>query len=523
MLRRTTIRTRVLVGLAPPAFALVLIVALNLRRSVGLGVLVGAVIALGLVVAIAAARSISRPLTVLAAQAADVNVLQRADSSIPVDELLPQGLTDHGYGGEIGQLANAIATGRKRALQTVVDQREQHRTLREMATNSAERTSGVLTTALSQIDELARRDHDAATATSLASVQRMVARADRHTGGVLVLLGRDTPKVERDTSLTEVLWAACLAVDAADRIDFVSMSEAYVRSDAVNDLAHLLAEMLENAAHATGETSRVTVLGEANDIGYLVTVVDHGGGMDAVALAESNRRVSRAVPAEIVPARALGLDVVGRLARRQGILVRLGESSDGGIVVRVEIPASVLAEAPVIEAPGVEDAAVEDAPIGDAPRAEIAAEDAPVEVEVGVEVGVDVDLNEEHEVDEFAAAAEAAAAAAVADVLAPPAAALIPEVVGPHEGRVGDGRVVDAHGPDRGQHLDRGHDLEPIEVEITAPTPMSYPSHAANGGAPSIVIDPMPYVVKVHRPHDELLPSGQRKKRWAAALAKAGQ
>lgn len=478
MLRRTTIRTRVLFGLALPAFALVLVVALNLRRTLGLGLVVAAVITLAIGIALAIARSIARPLTLLAEQAADANLLQSVDDPIVVDEFLPPRVIELDYGGEIGRLADAIAAGRERALQTVVDQRRQHKTLKEMAAGSAERTSGVLTTALIQIDELSRRELDPITSTSLASVQRMVARADRHTSGVLVLLGHDSPKDQRDTAVAEVVWAACLAVDAADRLDLVSLADAYVRSDAVSDLAHLLAEVLENAAHATGDTSRVSVLGESTDDGYLVSVVDHGSGMDSIVLEESNRRVSRAVPSELVPARALGLDVVGRLARRQGILVRLGESSDGGIVVRVEIPTSVLTEAPIVEAAA---AAAE----GEAP--------------------VELDLVEEHAID------------AVVDAATPE---ITPEIhpefapeVHPEFAAEDVDQQVDARDDGEG---------EPIEVEIIAPAPAGY-LLGNSTETPSIVIEPLPYVVKVNRPHDELLPSGPRKKRWAAALAKVGQ
>jgi hypothetical protein len=162
--------------------------------------------------------------------------------------------------------------------------------------------------------------------------------------------------------------------------------------------------------------------------------------------------------------------VVGRLARRQGILVRLGESSDGGIVVRVEIPTSVLTEAPVVEAAAA---------------------------------AVDLDLVEEHAID------------AVVDADTPEFA---PEI---HQEFAAEDVDHEVDAPEDGDALE-DEDDGPIEVEIIAPAPAGY--LLGNGTeTPSIVIEPLPYVVKVNRPHDELLPSGPRKKRWAAALAKVGQ
>ncbi len=469
MLRRWTIRTRVLFGVAVPLIALVVIAAVGADRGLELALAVAFVATVAIALAVTIARSIARPLTVLAGQAADVTVLHRAELANTSDEILPPVDVERGYGGEIGQLAGAIAAGRQRALTMLADQRRQQRTLQEMAANRVERTNEVLGSALNQLDELARRDHDPATTVALSAVQRMVARGDRHSAGVLALLGREALNSPSDASMAQVVWAACLAVDAAERIELVSMHDAYVASSAVSDLAHLLAEILENAAQASGAGSEVTVLGESSDIGYLLTIVDRGSGLDTVALAEANRRAGRATPIEQVPARALGLDIVGRLARRHGILVRLGEASDGGIVVRVEVPAMLLTEIPVEEV-------------------------------VPSELGID---------------ATAEVTAASGDVNSDERDSDVLDLVRAEAAMVAETHEQEAHAQEANDIED-----EPIVVEITAPPVAARETPGL--GVPSIVIDPLPYVVRVSRPPDELLPSGQRKKRWAAALAKAG-
>jgi signal transduction histidine kinase len=478
MLRRTTIRTRLLIGVALPLVALVAIVALNVRRSVGLGVAVGGVVVVAAIAAILIARSISRPITALAAQAGAIGTARTVDGRVVTDELLPPRLVDPGYGAELDTLARAIAAGRNRALQALIDQEHRQRTLRELSATSARRTTGVLAAALAQLDELAAAAEDADEPLApLTNLQRLVARADRHATNLLVLLTDETNADAGDTPIADVLWAACMAVDAGDRIDFMSLADAHVKGSAVGDLAHLLAEILENAAAANGDGSRVTVLGEEYDLGYLLTVVDHGGGMDAETLASANKRVSSPSP-DVLPSRALGLDVVGRLARRQGMLVRLGESSDGGVVVRVEVPAAVLTTAPIV-------------------------------------------LEDEHAIDRAAEAAELTETVEMTDVVEVvdltevPAPSFEPALAE----RAGVAFPADDAVTEPVAALSTADDDEPIEVQITAP-PMPAPA-LAGLGSPSIIIDPLPYVVRISRPADELLPRN-RKKKWSGALAKAG-
>jgi hypothetical protein len=68
--------------------------------------------------------------------------------------------------------------------------------------------------------------------------------------------------------------------------------------------------------------------------------------MDAQALAEANVRLSGTASFMAEPTRFLGHFVVGALARKCGIEVRLGEAPAAGVVARVLIPTSLLTEAP---------------------------------------------------------------------------------------------------------------------------------------------------------------------------------
>ena len=108
------------------------------------------------------------------------------------------------------------------------------------------------------------------------------------------------------------------------------------------DVAHLLAELLENALAFSPPETTVQVATRMTPRGYIFVVSDNGVGMSADKLAESNQRIAMAASKEETPSKFLGLFVVGRLAARRGISVELFESPSGGVTARVTLPASAL-------------------------------------------------------------------------------------------------------------------------------------------------------------------------------------
>lgn len=117
---------------------------------------------------------------------------------------------------------------------------------------------------------------------------------------------------------------------------------------AVGDLIHLLAELLENATSFAPPHTTVRVHAETVGNGLALQVEDRGLGMSETELAEANLRL--AAPPNFDPGHSarLGLLVVGRLAARQGITVRLRPSSYGGVTAVVLVPEELVL-APAIE------------------------------------------------------------------------------------------------------------------------------------------------------------------------------
>jgi hypothetical protein len=124
----------------------------------------------------------------------------------------------------------------------------------------------------------------------------------------------------------------------------------------VSDLAHLVAELLENATTFSPPHTRIRLLGRGDSEGYTLVVVDEGIGMTPQEMALANHHLAMAgadltrLPGN---SRMLGLGVVGRLAARHDLVVALADAPLGGTVARVTLP-HVLLVPPKEEEPAEE-------------------------------------------------------------------------------------------------------------------------------------------------------------------------
>ncbi|WP_449062382.1 ATP-binding protein [Planomonospora algeriensis] len=144
----------------------------------------------------------------------------------------------------------------------------------------------------------------------------------------------------------DVVRAALSEVENYDRVVTRVQSEVAVAGPAVSDVVHLLAELVENAlSFSPGETEVVVSSSRIDGGGVMVSVTDQGIGMTAEELAEVNRRLADPQPADASVARRMGLFVVGRLALKHGIRVRL-RPQESGLTAMVLLPEDLLAALP---------------------------------------------------------------------------------------------------------------------------------------------------------------------------------
>jgi hypothetical protein len=86
----------------------------------------------------------------------------------------------------------------------------------------------------------------------------------------------------------------------------------------------------------------VQVSGEPAAHGYLLEVEDQGIGMSDEELELANEQLAKPTTIDLASAQRLGFYVVGRLAARHGVKVRLRRSWFGGVAALVLLPSGLL-------------------------------------------------------------------------------------------------------------------------------------------------------------------------------------
>ena len=86
----------------------------------------------------------------------------------------------------------------------------------------------------------------------------------------------------------------------------------------------------------------MTVSAHPAAAGHVLEIEDRGIGIQPDDLAEINRRLEQSPGVDASLSRRMGLFVVGRLAARYGIRVRLRPSFDGGVTAMVLLPSEIL-------------------------------------------------------------------------------------------------------------------------------------------------------------------------------------
>ena len=166
----------------------------------------------------------------------------------------------------------------------------------------------------------------------------------RHAEGLIILSGSTPGRGWREpVPVVDVLRAAVAEVEDYVRVDVVSESRDLVAGNAVNDVIHLVAELVENATVFSPPNTRIEVRADRVGTGLVAEVEDRGLGPEP----RGTRRHQPAAgqPARVRPratASSSGLFVVSRLAARHDIKVSLRQSVYGGTTAIVLLPFGVI-------------------------------------------------------------------------------------------------------------------------------------------------------------------------------------
>jgi hypothetical protein len=253
------------------------------------------------------------------------------------------------------------------------------RNIADSFVNLGRRNQNLLGRQLDFITELESRETDADTLANLFRLDHLATRMRRNAESLLVLAGIEPPRQwAAPVRLNDVIRAALGEVEDYQRVTVRGVEPATIVGSAAADLAHLLAELIENALVFSPPDQSVDIRGRARPDGYTLAIIDSGLGMPAGDVAAANRRLAGAESFTIAPSKYLGHYVAGNLAARHDIRVGLDNSPGNGITATVDLPPALLTVEAEVEAPApaaVRQGSSADSPFGVMPPLNVAPAD----------------------------------------------------------------------------------------------------------------------------------------------------
>ena len=247
---------------------------------------------------------------------------------------------------EIARVAQAFATVQRTAVEAAVGQANLRRGVNQVFLNLSLRNQSLLHRQLGMLDAMERATNEPAALGDLFRLDHLTTRMRRHAESLIILSGATPGRGWRDpVPVIDVLRAAIAEVEDYVRVDVASDSRDAVVGAAVNDVIHLIAELVENATTFSPPTTRVEIRADTVGNGFAVEIEDRGLGLPAGELAEINQRLASPPEFDLADSDQLGLFVVGQLAIRHGITVSLRDSPYGGTTAIVLMPHSLMVRA----------------------------------------------------------------------------------------------------------------------------------------------------------------------------------
>lgn len=196
------------------------------------------------------------------------------------------------------------------------------------------------------LDDIQGKVEDPDLLKSLFEVDHLATRMRRQAESLAVLGGASSRRRwSRPVTVQEALRAAAAEVEQYSRVTVVPPTDGVLRSVAVADVIHLVAELVENATNFSAPETTALVRAHYVRGGVVIEIDDRGVGMPPADQARMNELL--AGPGEVDVDEALrggriGLYAVAVLARRHGIRVRLQNNIYGGTQAAVLLPKSLL-------------------------------------------------------------------------------------------------------------------------------------------------------------------------------------
>ena len=298
------------------------------------------------------ARSMIRPLRRLREDALDIagtrlpDTVRRLSETEGSDESVEIEPIDVSSTDEIGEVARAFDQVHREAVRLAADEAMLRGNLNAMFVNLSRRSQSLIERQISLIDSLEQGEQDSDRLSSLFRLDHLATRMRRNSENLLVLAGHEASRRwSQPVPLVDVLRAAISEIEQYERVVLNVQPGITVVGQAVNDVVHLVAELVENATTFSPEDTQVYVSGQPlTSGGVLLDVTDGGVGVSDQEMGHANWRLDNPPVVDVGVSRRMGLFVVGRLAARHGVRVRLRHASSGGLTALVWLPDTVAAQ-----------------------------------------------------------------------------------------------------------------------------------------------------------------------------------
>ncbi|GLZ81044.1 hypothetical protein Afil01_58510 [Actinorhabdospora filicis] len=243
---------------------------------------------------------------------------------------------------ELAEVAGAFNMVHREAIRVAAQQAMLRVHIGAMFVRLARRGHSLTGRLTAELDAAELNEQDPDQLERLFRLDHLVSLQGRANDSLLVLGGASAAKVRRSNeSLSDVLRAAQSHTEHYTRVNYSTVDDGiWIKPGVVDDAVQLLAELIDNATRYSNSPATVSARFLADHVA--VEVTDQGIGIAPERLARFNERLTGASPLDLESLQAMGLTVVGMLAGRHGIAVRLVPGGEKGIRVEVTIPGSLV-------------------------------------------------------------------------------------------------------------------------------------------------------------------------------------
>ncbi|MGC5323329.1 nitrate- and nitrite sensing domain-containing protein [Micromonospora arida] len=258
---------------------------------------------------------------------------------------------------EIGELGQAFSAVHQAAVRTAAEQAVMRANTADIFIHLSRREQRLVDAVLAQVDLVERDETDPDRLDQLYTLDNLATRMGRINASLLVLGGVGVGRVrQRDVPLQQVLQAALSQIEHYARVRLGMIDgDVAVAAKTVDEVVHMLAELMDNATTYSPPGSETWVSGRSLGDRVIVQISDEGVGLSAQRMQQLNELLARPPAIDVAAVRAMGLVVVGQLAARLGATVQLRRGPRRGILAEATLPAAIIRSLPPEEyllAPG---------------------------------------------------------------------------------------------------------------------------------------------------------------------------